>query len=256
MTRLVICLWLWKGWRAIYSRRDINAVVTMLRERAKLPDSTRILLLTNLESDWAKVRTLALGVEEFPLWPDPVKRMPAGHPNCFRRLKLFDPETQRALGIEPGNVVMSMDADSVVWGPVAPLVAGLVAGTHTFAAMAGKAARIHGSLFAFVAGTHAHLWRQFHPHLSPIHLRLPDSTGYRPIGSDQAWMTRHVSGEFLWTKEHGCYSWNQHGQILSPRYTENQVYWSFAGPNKPGSELVKQIRPDLYDVWMDAYGRA
>lgn len=255
MSRLHIILWLWKGWRPIYSRKDTNAVVTMLRERAELPKGTRIILLTDQESDWAKVRQDQLGVEEFPLWPDPVSRITAGRPNCFRRLELFNAKRQRELGIELDDIVMSMDADSGILSPIAPLLRPFHARTHDFAAMEGVASRIHGSLFAFRAYSHAHLWANFHPQLSPILMQQPWRGGKRPIGSDQAWMTRNVTGEYLWTREDGCYSWNRHGAIYSPRYTENAIYWSFAGHSKPSTEIVRQIRPDLHAVWQDAYNR-
>lgn len=255
MSRLHVVMWLWKGWRAIYSRKDINAVVTMLRERGNLPDSARVLLLTDQPEDWASLRTRALGVEEYKLWPDPVPRLGPGRPNCFRRLRLFNPADQRALGIEADDIIMSMDADSVVCGDVTSLLAPIAARLCNFAGMGGQAARIHGSLFAFRAFSHADLWSRFHPQLSPIQLAQWKAAGTAGIGSDQAWMSRHVSGEFLWQREHGCYSFSRHGLCLSPSYTRDAVYWSFAGTNKPGSEFVKQVRPDLYDIWQDAYGR-
>jgi hypothetical protein len=254
--RLHIVTWLWRGWRPVYDRRDINAVATMLREKGGLPFGTRILLLTDQPTDWYAKRTEALGVETYPLWPDPVPRMGANRPNCFRRLKLFSRKVQESLGIAEGDIVMSMDADSVIQGDVAHLVAPLVTNAAHFTAMEGVAARIHGSLFAFRAGEHENLWTTFHPIHSPIALlEQPRDGTCRPIGSDQAWLTRHVKGEFLWKREHGCYSWNRHGCLLSPRYTENAVYWSFAGHNKPSSELVRQVRPDLWAAWQAAYNR-
>lgn len=253
--RLHIFLWLWTGWRPIYDRRDTNAVATMLLERGELPAGTRIVLLTDSATDWHAKRTRALGVEEHPLWEDPVRGMAAGRPNCYRRLRLFSADVQRSLGVEDGDILLSMDADSVVCGPLSPLLAQFHARTHNFAAMEGVASRIHGSLFAFRAYSHGHLWSMFHPTLTPIENMRPWRGGRRPVGSDQAFMTRHVTGEHLWTKEHGAYSWNRHGAILSPRYTRNMTYWSFAGPHKPGSELVRQIRPDLHAIWKDAYER-
>jgi hypothetical protein len=260
MSRLTIVLWLWKGWRPVYDRRDINAVSTMLRERGQLPDNARIILMTDQPTDWWSARTKALDVEEFKLWPDPVRGYMPGRPNCFRRLRLFNPMDQESLGIRADDIVMSMDADSIVCGSIPSLLPPLLERTHTFAGMAGQAARIHGSLFAFRAYTHAHLWSQFHPQLSPLQLRRPCRGRPHAHGSDQAWMTHNVTGEHLWhhyagTATPGCYSWRLHGATYSPRYTENAVYWSFAGHNKPGSELVRQIRPDLHDIWMDAYLR-
>lgn len=255
MSRLHIFLWLWRGWRPVYDRRDINAVATMLRERGDLPDNTRIVLLTDQPTDWYAKRTAALGVEEFPLWRDPVPRVGLGKPNCFRRLRLFDEDTQRSLGIQSDDIWMSIDADSIVERPVRPLLAPLVARTHNFVAMGGVASRIHGSIFAARAFSHGHVWRKFHPTTSPILLMQRDAKGHRPLGSDQAWMTRNISGEYLWQREDGCYSWSRHGTIYSPRYTENAIYWSFAGHQKPGSELVQQVRPDLHAIWTDAYNR-
>jgi hypothetical protein len=256
LSRFHIVLWLWKGWRAIYDRRDINAVATMLRERGNLPEGTRLHLLTDQQGDWYQTRTKLLGVEEHKLWGDVVPYVASGRPNCFRRLKLFDADVQRVLGIEVDDIVMSMDADSAVLGPIAPLLDKFHARSHNFAGMEGVASRIHGSLFAFRAYSHQHLWSTFHPILSPRVLQTPWKGGPRPIGSDQAWMTRNVTGEYLWRRvEDGCYSWNRHGAIYSPRYTSNAVYWSFAGNCKPGGELVRQIRPDLHEVWMDAYNR-
>jgi hypothetical protein len=255
LSRLHIFLWLWKGWRAVYDRRDINAVATMLREKGQLPDSTRIVLLTDQPTDWHSTRTKALDVEELPLWADPTPRVTPGRPNCFRRLKLFGITTQKSLGVELDDIVMSMDADSIVSGPIMPLLADFTARTHNFAAMGGVASRIHGSLFAFRAFSHSHLWANFHPQLTPILLTQPWGNKPRPIGSDQAWMTRNVTGERLWQREDGCYSWARHGALYSPRYTENACYWSFAGTTKPGSELVNQVRPDLYAAWQDAYHR-
>jgi hypothetical protein len=253
--RLNIVFWLWKGWRPIYSRRDINAVATMLREHADLPEGTRLILLTDFPTDWDKHRTLELGVEEYPLWPDPVKASIPGRPNCYRRLKLFSESVQRMLGIELDDIVMSMDADSIVRAPIAPLLQPFHDRSHNFCAMEGVASRIHGSLFAFRAYSHQHLWANFHPTASPLINLQPWRGGSRPVGSDQAYMTRNVSGEYLWKREDGCYSWNRHGALLSPRYTENAIYWSFAGHSKPTTEIVRQIRPDLFDMWADAYNR-
>src|SRR5690606_29823554 len=58
--------------------------------------------------------------ETFPLWDDfndvPNPHGATEYPSCFRRLKLFDPATQAALGIAPGDRVVSLDLDTVVTG--------------------------------------------------------------------------------------------------------------------------------------------
>jgi hypothetical protein len=247
-------LWYWNGWRPVYDWQRVNAMVRMLRPN--LPESARIICLSDqVQTVWHPPEC-----EVFPLWPSPkVQLLRRDMPNCFRRLGIFSPKHQRALGIEPGDIILSVDLDSVVCGPLLPLLApmtywGMDGPVCDFAAFGGLAARIHGSLFAFRAGTHTEVWDKFHPQLSPIEMRTPMPDGWPiPIGSDQAWLSRKVKGEHLWRESDGVYSWNRHGLIHGPGHTANQVYWSFAGPNKPWSPLVKQVRPDLHCMYMDAY---
>lgn len=251
-----VVLWLWKGWRPVYTWRHVNAMVRMVRYH--LPGARILCLSDQPQTVWHPAEC-----EVFPLWSSNVKLEAHDLPNCYRRLKIFDRGTQGMLGIRPGDIVWSKDLDSLVAGPLAPLLDPMTAGghdpgglfSHDFAAMGGLAARIHGSSFAFRAGTHEYLWREFDPVSGPREVRLPmlDGTA-RPIGSDQAWMSRKVSGEHLWQMSDGVYSWNRHGIIMSPARSANAVYWSFAGPNKPWGSYVRQTRPDLHQAYMAAYG--
>ncbi len=260
--RLRVVLWLWKGWRPVYTWRHVNAMVRMLRPN--LPKGARIICI----SDQPQTVWHPAECEVYPLWPNPVPHVPGRvdrTPNCYTRLKLFDVEAQAALGIAPGDIVWSKDLDSVVTGQLRSAIAAMTSPGDddgpdcsdwpSFAAMGGLAARIHGSSFAFRAGTHQHVWGLFNPKLSPAQMAVPPGDGsHKPIGSDQAWMTRNVTGEHLWTEADGFYSWNRHGICMSPARTANAVYWSFAGPVKPWSDLTKQIRPDLHAAYMAAYG--
>lgn len=260
-------LWLWKGWRPIYTWRHVNAMVRMLRPN--LPAGTRILCISDqVVSAW-----LPAECEVFPLWANPVPHVPGRQdrsPNCYTRLKLFGPAAQDMLGIAPGDLVMWGDLDSVVCGPLGPLLDVLAyercAGLSDcgaacrppadFAAMGGLASRIHGSLLAFRAGTHQEVWTEFDPVATPVAMQQPMPDGNKPIGSDQAWMTRVITGEHLWQEADGCYSWNRHGLAYSPGRTKDARYWSFAGTHKPWtSSLIQQVRPDLHRLYMDAYGR-
>lgn len=246
--------WFWRGWRPVYTWRHVNALARMMAP--EMPANGRFLCLT----DQAVSAWIPPECEVGKLWPNPVPQL-HGHPNCFHRLKIFDPKTQAELGIGAGDLVLSVDLDSLVlpgWpGLLCPLsYCGMDGPLVSFAAMGGLAARIHASVFAFRAGTHTDLWSQFHPINTPAECRTPMADGsMRPVGSDQAFMSRRVRGEHLWhQKDAGCYSWNRHGLVMSPARTANNVYWSFAGPNKPWSPLVEQVRPDLHSAYMKAYG--
>lgn len=241
--------WWWKGWRDIYTSRDVRALARMIR--VYLPDLRLVCITDQPDNAWHPCE-----MERFPLWPEPTGEEITGRPTCFRRLKLMHFPTLASMGVEVDDVVISMDLDSIVSGDfVKPIRDKLL--VSSFTGMGGVAARIHGSLFAFRAGTHQEVWTEFDPEHSPAAMQRPLPDGNKPIGSDQAWMTRVIQGEHLWQEADGCYSWNRHGLIYSPGRTQNARYWSFAGTHKPwSSSLIQQVRPDLHRIYMDAYGRA
>lgn len=246
MTLHIVC-WLWRGWRPVYDRKDVAYLARQLLAHGDLPKLTRLVCLTDRPTDWERLKVASLGVLELPLWPElpglnmsPVPHYPwlpqrAGTPNCYRRLKLFDPVTQAVMGIKPGDIVMSMDLDSIVWGSIQKLLAPMYnqVGGVDFMAMAGKAARIHGSLFAFRAGTNAHVWADFDPATSPAKLRNPGPGRPRYIGSDQAWLSTVLGDVPLWGAEDGVYAYGPHHNTLRPK--DPVTYMSFAGSAKPRS---------------------
>lgn len=254
---LHIVLWLWKGWRPVYDRRDVAFIMRQLIAHAELPAKTRVLCLTDRPTDWEKAKTDALGVLELPLWPElsslnmtgipnyPWLPSVRGAPNCYRRLRIFDPATQAGLGIKPGDIVMSMDLDSIVAGPIGPLLAPLLEKRTDFAAMAGRVSRVHGSLFAFRAGTCQHVWADFDPKLSPIRLRNPPPGVPKYTGSDQAWMSTVIPESPLWSVGEGVWSWPLHHPTIRPK--DQVTYMSFAGHSKPRSQACALQTPWLYD---------
>jgi hypothetical protein len=255
-----ICMWLWNGWRPVYDRRDAMALTRQLIRYADLPTKTRICLLTDTAKDWYAEPLAALGVVELPLWPDPVGlAMPAaparypgsqarGVPNCFRRLELLSPRRQLELGIEPGDVVISIDMDTLVRGSLRHLwrLQG-----DTFCAMDGKGSRIHGSLWGFVAGKHTDVWESFDPKLSPLQCKRIHH-GQRHVGSDQAWLSIKLPHVPLWSEPEGVYSWpRSFPRLAGPR--AELAFCSFAGPHKPRGETVKHVTPWLYEHAMLSY---
>lgn len=249
MTRVHIVLMLWKGWRPVYDLRDVRTTVRLLRAAGFDTPADRIICATNeVPSVWRPPEC-----ELVPLWPEPTGPETVGRPTCFRRLRLLDPALQGQLGITRGDIVLSVDLDALPLPGMRRLVQQLE--TSDFCAMAGMAARLHGALWGFRAGTHTKLWTAFDPLRSPLHMHLE---GYqrgirRQVGSDQAWLSYNLPMDIpRWTQEHGVYSWNLH-HGLSPGWTVNACFWSFAGHTKPRTELVKQIRPDLYSAYLAAY---
>ena len=252
MTRVHVVLMLWKGWRPIYDWRDVNATVRLLRAAGFDTPADRIICATNeVASVW-----LPPECEVFPLWPEPTGAEKHHKPTCFRRLRLVDPVLQQQLGIALGDIVLSVDLDTLplagtdMRGRLLPKLQG-----SGFCAMAGVASRLHGSLWGFRAGSHTDLWSKFDPVRSPQDMH---AMGYhkglrRQVGSDQAWMSYFLPASVpVWTPEDGVYSWPRH-YPQTPSWTANACFWSFAGHTKPRAELVQQVRPDLYSAYMAAY---
>lgn len=240
--------WLWKGWRDVYTTRDVAALARMIRKHH--PDLRLVCITDQPDNAWYPME-----MERAPLWPEPTGHETIGRPTCFRRLKLLHFPTLASMGVELDDVVISMDLDSIVAGDIlTPIHRNLA--VSTFTAMGGIAARIHGSLWAFRAGCHQELWTGFDPMRSPtlMHLEGYHKNMNRQHGSDQAYMSYKLPKIPLLEKEDGIYSFARHG-MQSPRWTEGAHYWSFAGHNKPLSPLVKQVRPDLHSLYLDAYGR-
>lgn len=258
---LHIIMWLWKGWRPVYDRRDVAYLARQLVTHGDLPKRTRLVCLTDRPREWAAVECERLGVLELPLWPElpgldlrPAPQYPwlpafKGAPNCYRRLRIFDPAVQGELGIHPGDIVMSMDLDSVLMGSIQTLLAPMynqVRGVD-FMGMEGRVARIHGSLFAFRAGTHAGVWHGFCPMKSPALLRNPPMGTPRYIGSDQAWLSTVLPANVpLWGEKDGVYAWSRHFARLRP--SDPVTYMSFAGSAKPRGSLCA-----LHLPWIHAH---
>lgn len=256
---LHIVLWLWKGWRPVYDRRDVAYVMRQLRAHGDLPAATRVVCLTDRPTDWQKATNDAMGVLELPLWPEleglsmgvapSYPWLPAfrGVPNCYRRLRIFDPEVQAELGIKPGDIIMSMDLDSVVMGSIQKLIQSFYAIPGVdFMAMEGRVSKIHGALFAFRAGTHQHVWKDFDPARSPGRLRNPGAKRPHYVGSDQAWMSTVIPEPRLWGIPEGCWSWPRHHTTITPRH--EVTYMSFAGNAKPRGSLCA-----LHTPWIHAH---
>jgi hypothetical protein len=259
-------MWLWRGWRPVYDRRDVACLARQLIAHGDLPRDTRLLCLTDRPTDWEKRKVESLGVLELPLWPELeglnmgqapcYPWLPAfrGTPNCYRRLKLLDPATQAALGIKDGDLVLSMDLDGLVGGSIRALMTWMacaaVSRDHTkgptFMAMDGRVSRLHGSLWGFVAGTNAHVWSTFDPKTSPTRLRNPPRGRPHYVGSDQAWLSTVLPETTpTWGTMDHVWSWPRHHTTVTP--ATPVTYMSFAGSTKPRSPACRIATPWLYE---------
>lgn len=225
-----VILWLWDGWRPVYGREHVAAMVKMLRDH--LPETVRILCITDMPS-------MHVGCEVYPLWREPTYT-PHSKPNCFRRLRLFDPGMQNMLSISPGDHVVSIDLDTVITGDLWQLLSKQP--EADFIATAGMHSKYNGALWRFTAGTHTNVWADFDYQKSPLFLRELRLKGGATVGSDQAWLSHKIKAAPTWSSADGLFFYARHFKHV----TGPAVLWNFAGGIKPWHPSVKVNAPAVY----------
>lgn len=121
---------------------------------------------------------------------------------CFARLRLFDPEFQRANGIE-GRVVC-MDLDLIVTGPLDELFDR----PEPFVILQGVNAKnpcpMNGSLFMLQAGYRPDVWSEFS-------LELAAKIPFAEFPDDQAWFADMIPDAGAFGPEQGVYAFQKPG---------------------------------------------
>lgn len=183
---LHVVMWKWHqvGVREGYTAEHVNLMTGMLRYAlGKTP--YRAVCVTDERG--------GIDCETFPLWDDCNNLANASRrdlPSCYRRLRLYDPETQREMGIHKGDRVLSIDLDTLLTGDIQAIVArqdrflgwGMRGPVHPLV--------FNGSFQMFWAGDLSELWTTFDPHTSP---KEANKAGY--FGSDQSWLSYKLVGK-------------------------------------------------------------
>lgn len=180
---LNIVLWKWHqpGFREAYGALQVNVLAGLIRQHMPPDVPFRIICVTD---DYGDVR---MDVDVFPLWKDHngLSNASGKHlPSCYRRLKVFDPQTQSDMGIKAGERIMSIDLDTLIVGSMKTIATR----TDPFVGWAVRGTRHHrvfnGSMFMFTAGEFADVWADFDPNASPD---IANKAGF--FGSDQSWLS-------------------------------------------------------------------
>jgi len=189
--RTHIVLWKWGQDNMIGDRRytyeHVNVMNAMLlRNTATMQRSpVRVVCVTDEPG--------GIDCDTFRLWRDGDNLVNATKPtlpSCYRRLKLYDRATQRDMGIEAGDRVVSLDLDTIVCGDMRRIletqgrfVGWKLAGTY-------HPEVYNGSFQMFTAGDLQHIWSSFDPQTSPLAAK---QDGW--LGSDQAWLSMNLVGK-------------------------------------------------------------
>lgn len=181
-----IVLWKWRqvNQREEYTAEHVNTMVSMLSRHC--PNLRyRIICITD--------DTSGVACESYQLWGDydDLPNASRKHlPSCYRRLKLYDPATQRSLGIKPGDRIVSLDLDALICQSITPVLET----RGTFVGWGLKGVQhpqvFNGSLQMFTAGELTHIWSEFKGADSA---RAANHAGF--MGSDQAWLSYNLVGK-------------------------------------------------------------
>lgn len=225
----------WAGWQPVYALVNVNAMSRMLRAYLRLP--FRLVLLTDQDAAGAEVDSV------LPLPPCPLRQV-KGMPNCYRRLRLFDPEYSAQFG---SDWLLSIDLDALIRADITDLVAPALSGSAPFLILRSRWPNqkgrppYNGSLWLLRQGALPEVWRTFDPVES-----VREILKRRLIGSDQAWLGLAAPGAATLGPEHGMYFFHQY---LKHRKLADHVparVVSCAGPYKPWS---KGFRFQARDLW-------
>jgi len=227
-------------WGSLYTSEHVNALAFGLYEGMRgVP--YRLICVTDQPE--------GVAVETFPLWDDCSQMLsPRGPeaPSCYRRLKLFDPATTRALGISDGKRVVQIDLDMLVTGEIWPLFerAEPFVGWHAKGSV--QQLTYNGSMWMFPAGTLGYLWAEFNQSDGP---RLAMNAGF--FGSDQAILSHLLVGKGRaragWDQSDGCYAFRD--IRVSPCQPPDARLISFYGRWKPWDAETHRLAPWVRVAW-------
>lgn len=243
---LAVVLWLWgrgptgPGWRAWYTAEHVNAAARMIAANLTVPH--KIVCITDTPE--------GIECETYPLWKDsPELVTAAGRPNCYKRLRLFEPGfIEHELG---AAAVLSVDIDCVVMGNLDGLLQGPYAQVP-FAIVRGHHALYNGSMWLVRARAWPMVWLDFNQDQAAAarlckQAQHPDRPGQRMVGSDQVWLSLKIRHAAVWGAEHGVLFFSQHA-IAHARDTRARV-WFFPGSIKPGGLQVRERLPRVYETY-------
>jgi len=235
---ITFIVWKWFNptYRTVFLPEYVNILRGMLRRHYHY--KFRLICITD-DAEGIKCET-------FPIWNDHAKMVnPCGAvlPSCYRRLKIFHPDTTQAMGIEDGDRVVSMDLDTVITDDLTPTFEC----DADFKAWKGvgswQPVVYNGSLFMFRAGRMRWLWDEFDPVTSP-----QQTLQARYFGSDQAWMSFRLNGSAPgWDVEDGVYSYAR--DVHQNGLPNNARVVFFNGKRKPWEPQTQTSAPWITRHW-------
>lgn len=189
---LVVCTWLWGD------RLTINDVAKLLRGVSRhLKQDHRFALITD---DPFK----APGCEVWNIRRE--DRDLLKMKGCFARLRMFDPEFQRKVGLNDGDRVVTIDLDTVITGPLDPLFDRPEPFVIMQGANASNPCPFNGALQMLRPGYRPDVWSDFS-------LDAAAKVPFHSFPDDQGWLHAKIPDAAGWKvgPEHGVYVYAKPG---------------------------------------------
>lgn len=231
-----IILWKWKsdGWRKGYTATHVNNMVNMLKRHTTVP--LDIVCVTDDPRD--------IQCETYPLWKEPLIKVGAGRPNCYKRLFLYSDEAKQIFG----DRVISIDIDTLITANIDDIV---TYDEAPFKAMEGNCAPYNGSLWSLKTGVFPHIWTDFNQESPKEIIRNTKRPNGRPYyGSDQAWMSYKLgTGHPTWGASDGVYQF--HSGRSWHKLPENFRMMFAAGGTKFWDASMNKLYPNLYNLYKE-----
>ncbi len=130
-------------------------------------------------------------------------------PGCFARLRMFDPNWQRSLGID--DRLVCVDLDVVVTGGLDELFDRPEPFVILSGANSHNPCPFNGSLMMLRAGAHPELWSDFN--LEDFTFEAAKAVPYYEVPDDQGWIWHKLPDAETWAcgRPSGVYSFRKRG---------------------------------------------
>lgn len=229
-----ICLWKWKsdGWRKPYTEVHVNNMVNMLKKHVTVPYN--VVCITD--------EPTGIECDTYKLWDQPIIKVGAGRPNCYKRLFMFSKEAKEIFG----DRIISIDIDAIICKNIDDVISD----PAPFKAINGTCAPYNGSLWSLQTGTHTDVWTDFSSNAPNEVFKNTRRANGRPYyGSDQAWMSYKIKGAPTWGDNDGIYQYHS-GRDWTKLPDNLRIMFS-AGNMKFWDQGMKTRSPNLYTLYKE-----
>ena len=212
---LTISTWLWGD---KYGREYLDRLIAGVGRHLKLP--YRFLVISDVPIDCKDKATNVLMREE--------DRHLLEQPGCLVRLRMFDPEWQREVGLVEGDQLVCIDLDVVIVRSLDKLFQRPDSFCILGGANASNPCPFNGSLMMLRIGSHAEVWRDFSlDALRKVkHYEYPD---------DQEWIWSKIPDAGVWKcgSPSGVYAFRKPGWPVNDHLPVDACILAFPGKRDP-----------------------